>query len=69
MKRIKWNNVFGTILFVLCLCMVLTDLFYLLVYPIMTSYILTLTWLGVITFSFSLAYVLWFIEYFIEEIK
>lgn len=69
MKRIKWNNVFGTILFVLCLCMVLTDLFYLLIYPIMTSYILTLTWLGVITFSFSLAYVLWFVEYFIEETK
>ena len=68
-KRIKWYNVFGTILFILCLCMVLTDLFYLLIYPIMTSYILTLTRLGVITFSFSLAYVLWFIEYFIEEVK
>lgn len=67
--RIKWFNVLGTILFILCLCLVLTTAFYLLIYPMITSYILTLNWLGVLVFSFSLAYTIWFIEYFIEEVK
>ena len=68
-KRIKWLNVLGTILFVLCLCLVLTTIFYLLIYPMITSYVLTLNWLGVFVFSFSLAYVIWFIEHFIKEVK
>lgn len=68
-KRIKWNNVLGTILFILCLCLVLTDLFYILIYPIITTDVTSWTWFGIFTFSFSLAYVLWFIEYFIGEVK
>lgn len=67
--RIKWFNVLGTILFILCLCLVLTDIFYITIYPILTSYITTFTWFGIITFSFSLSYVIHFIEYFIEEVK
>ncbi len=68
-KRIKWNNVFGTILFILCLCLVLADLFYILIQPVITTYITTWSWFGILTFSFSLAYTIWFIEYFIKEVK
>lgn len=68
-KRIKWNNVFKTILFILCLCLVLTDLFFIVISPMIDSYITTWSWFGILTFSFSLAYVLWFIEYFIEEVR
>lgn len=68
-KRIKWKHIFMTLLFILCLCLVLTTVFYLLIYPMITSYILTLTWLGTLVFSFSLAYTIWFIEYFIKEVR
>ena len=68
-KKIKWKHIFMALLFILCLCLVLTTVFYLLIYPMITSYVLTLNWLGVLVFSFSLAYTIWFIEYFIEEVR
>lgn len=68
-KRIKWDNVFLTIIFILTLGLVLSDIFYLFIYPVFTSKLFSWTWVGFGTFGFSLTYVILFIEYFIEEVK
>ncbi len=64
MKRIKWGNVFKTILFVGCLYEVLYDFYNLVIYPFISNRTTTLTWLGLIICILSVSY----IHLFIEEI-
>ena len=63
MKRIKWNNVLKTILFLVALYIVIYDFYYIVISPFVTSYITTWSWIGIITNFASLYYV---IEYTID---
>lgn len=62
MKRIKWGNVFKTILFILCLGVVIHDFYYITIYPIITTKITTFTWFGLITNILCVSYITEFIK-------
>lgn len=69
MKRIKWGNVFKTILFIAALYVVIHDIYWLFISPIFTSELLSWTYVGFLTFGFSLYYMISFVEDFKKEVK
>jgi hypothetical protein len=69
MKKIKWGNIFKTILFIGCLYMVLYDFYYIVIYPFITTKITTFTWIGLITCILSVSYIHLFIEEVVDYMK
>lgn len=67
MNKIRWNNVVKTILFVVCLYVVLSDVYFILISPIFTNKLLSWTYLGFVSFGLSLYYMIWFVEEFKKE--
>lgn len=62
MKKIKWGNVFKTILFIGCLYEVLYDFYYIVIYPFITTKITTFTWLGLILCILCTTYIVEYIK-------
>lgn len=54
MKKIKWKNVFITMLFLTSGGLIIHDLFMLTIYPIITSYTTTLSVLGCLTLGLAI---------------
>jgi len=69
MKKIKWGNIFKTILFFGCLYEVLYDFYYIVIYPIITTKIITFTWLGLIICILCSSYIVEYIKEVYTYIK
>ena len=69
MKRIKWYNIFKTILFLAATYMVLYDLYYIIIYPILTTRITTFTWVGLIVCILCSTYIVEFIKDVNKQLK
>lgn len=68
-KRIKWGNIIKTIIFLFSLFIVINDIYIMFISQYFTGKLATWTYIGFITFAFSLYYVMSFIEDFKEEMR
>ena len=69
MKKIKWLNVMKSIIFILCVYMILHDLYMLTIYSTITGKLYGWTWLGFITFILFFVVASMIYDGFKEEIK
>lgn len=68
-RKVKWENVALSIIFVICSLIVLHDLYVLLIKPIFTTIVNGWTWYGLLTFSIALTIGCIIFDYFIDELK
>lgn len=68
-RRIKWNNVIRTLIFVLALYVVIHDTYVVFISQYFTGYLATWTYFGFVTFGFCLYCVISYCEDFKKEMK
>lgn len=68
-RKIKWENIVLSIIFVICALIVLHDLYVLLIEPIFTTMIKGWTWYGLLTFIIALIKGCIILDYFIDELN
>jgi len=69
MKKVKWLNVIKLLVLIVCLGVVIHDLYMVIVYPLITSNLVGWTYWGLFTFFISLCFAYEICEDFKEEIK
>ena len=67
--RIKWKNVILAIILVVCICLLVHDVYYIFIRQWFTSEFASLTWLGLIIDSLVLCISLSIVLYFMEEME
>lgn len=69
MRKIKWRNVALLILFIISTCIVLHDLYVIVLKPFFTTIVEGWTWYGLGTFTIALIISCSILDYFIDEFK
>ena len=67
--KIKWKNVLLAVILLMCIGLILHDLFMLTVYPLVTDKYVGWTWFGFLTFLTAFAVGGEIVDYFVEEIN
>lgn len=67
MKKLRWNNIIKSFIFLITLYIVIHDIYIIFISQYFTGYLATWTYVGFITFAFSLYYTIDFIEEFKKD--
>ncbi len=69
MKKIKWLNVFKMIILLLCIGMIVHDIFMLTIYSYISGAVYGWSWFGFISFCLVVGVMFYVIDDFKEQIK